>query len=63
MTSEEEAGLSFSDLINEGNFGLVEAAGKFDEARGFRFISCAVRGIGHTLTQAIRTKPGLSAFR
>jgi RNA polymerase primary sigma factor len=35
----QNQGLSFADLINEGNVGLVKAASKFDETRGFKFIS------------------------
>ena len=35
----QNQGLSLSDLINEGNFGLIKAAEKFDETRGFKFIS------------------------
>ena len=49
-------GLSFSDLISEGNIGLMLAADKFDPSKGFRFISYAVWWIKQTILKAISEK-------
>ena len=49
----QNQGVSLNDLINEGNIGLIAAAEKFDDTRGFKFISYAIWWIRQSILQAI----------
>lgn len=55
----QNQGLSLSDLINEGNLGLIKAAQRFDEKKGFKFISYAVWWIRQAIMQAIQEQSRL----
>ncbi len=58
----QNQGISLADLINEGNLGLIKAAGRFDETRGFKFISNAVCWIRQSIIQAISQQSRVIRF-
>lgn len=55
-------GLSFSDLISEGNMGLLKAIEKFDETKGFKTISYSVWWIKQTIMEAIEKRNGITSM-
>ena len=55
----QHRGLSLPDLVNEGNFGLIEAAKRYDDTRGFKFISYAVWWIRQAISQAVAERARL----